>query len=1117
MAISNRDRIQRVLELLRDGLRPYVDQEFEACYGDNWRAEAAAVLHAGQGGVSEPDFTALTGMMLGAWDPVFSRGLGKSERAMVFELRDARNRWAHQEAFSTEDTYRFMDSAERILSAICAPQASEVQRQRQDLLRQTYELQRQNEQRKAATAATKGEPRQGLRPWRILITPHPDVQSGRFQQAEFMADLWQVHLGHGADEYRDPKEFFRRTYLTRGLRELLKSGIQRLLGTGGPPVVELQTNFGGGKTHAMLALYHLFSGTLATALPGMEELLAEEGLLPADEKRGTWSLQRAVLVGQKISPGQPQKKADGTVVHTLWGELAYQLAQRAGYELVQQADETGTNPGDALRVLFETCTPCLILIDEWVAYARQLYGKTDLPGGSFDAHFTFAQALTEAAAHVPGTFLVVSLPASEYEVGGAAGAEALDRLKHALGRVETPWRPANADEGFEIVRRRLFEPIETAHARSRDAVIRAFTDLYGSHRGDFPAEVNEGGYKTRMELAYPIHPELFDRLYDDWSTLDKFQRTRGVLRLMATTIHALWSGGDSGLMIMPSSIPIDAPQVQNELTRYLPDPWVPVIENEVDGPRSLALKLDSDNPAMGRYSACRRVARTIYMGSAPTLETAQKGIELRRIRLGCVQPGEQTATFGDALARLVDSSTHLYADGQRYWYSTQPSVLRAARERAEQIPIDAVREEMRRRMRDMAAVRGDFARVHVCPASPSDIPDEREARLVILDPEATHTSKQKGTAALAAAAEILDSRGAGPRVYRNSLVFLAADPTALALLEQAVRELMAWESIHVDRESLNLDAYQANQAKTKRQAAEEAVRARIPAAYVWLLAPGQERRKEGSGDPAAPVTWQESRLQGSDAPALRAARKLRDVGALITELGVHPLRLELDRVPLWRGDHVHVRQLADDFAQYLYLPRLASTDVLLKAIKSQESSLFQASEGFAYAGAWDPVGERYLGLQVGRVSHVALDDESLVVKPEVAQRQQDQERPESGAAAGGEGDASGGAGPVGGAAGGATAIGGSGAATAGTGRPAVAVQPRRFHGSVRLEPIRAGRDASKIAEEVIQHLVKLAGSEVEVTLDIRAIAPRGVPEETVRVVTENCRELKFGSHGFEEE
>ena len=239
------------------------------------------------------------------------------------------------------------------------------------------------------------------------------------------------------------------------------------------------------------------------------------------------------------------------------------------------------------------------------------------------------------------------------------------------------------------MRRRLFQPIvDPANFATRDNVARAFCDLYRTNHQEFPPECVEAGYEKRIRDAYPIHPEVFERLYTDWSTLQSFQRTRGVLRLMAAVIHSLWEKGDRNPLILPANVPIDDPRVQFELTRYLPENWTPVIERDIDGANSLPIRLDGEVPNLGKHSACRRVARSIYMGSAPTPAAANQGIEDRRIKLGCVMPGEPVAVFGDAMRRLGSAATYLYQDGTRYWYSTQPTVANLAESRAGGVPSE---------------------------------------------------------------------------------------------------------------------------------------------------------------------------------------------------------------------------------------------------------------------------------------------------------------------------------------------------------------------------------------------------------------------------------------------
>lgn len=1109
MAMTNQERIGKAMDLLRAGLAPFVEREIQAAVQANTVRMDAVRRFAedpmlGTKPIEKWDAAGLLKLMWETWNDVFRRTLGHAERSLVSELRDVRNKWAHQEPFSSRDAERAMDSMVRLLSAVSAKEADDVDRMMMELRRLTIDEQVRGEKRKAGGSLIEAAAAGSLKPWRDVVTPHADVASGRYQQAEFAADLWQVHLGEGSDEYRKPAEFFRRTFLTESLKRLLVGGVQRLSGKGGDPVVQLQTNFGGGKTHSMLALYHLFGGAKPSDLSGIDAVMAEAGvnILP--------TAQRVVLVGNKISPGNPSTKPDGTLVRTLWGELAWQLGGKKAFARIAKDDEKATSPGDVLRELFVEYGPCLILIDEWVAYARQLHDQSDLPGGGFETQFTFAQALTESAKLAKNCLLVVSLPASDtagsphtqaddVEVGGIRGREALDRLRNVVGRIESSWRPASAEEGFEIVRRRLFEPLAGDNFKNRDVTARAFADLYQAQGPEFPPECRGGEYEKRIQAAFPIHPEIFDRLYTDWSTLVKFQRTRGVLRLMAAVIHSLWEKGDRSPLILPSTIPIDDPRVQFELTRYLSDNWIPIIEKDVDGPNSLPLRIDGDVPNLGKLSATRRVARTIYLGSAPTAAAAHRGLEDRRVKLGCVMPGESPAVFGDALRRLASAATYLYQDGPRAWYATQPTVTKLAEDRAEQLKRDPdkIATELDARLRADLKRGGEFARIHPLPRSGADVPDDLDARLVVLPAEHPY-AKEAGNAAEAAAKAILESRGNAPRLYRNTLVFLAADRVRLQDLDEALRKYLAWSSIVADKETLNLDPHQAKQAETQKHAAEGAVTARLPETYQWLLVPEQP-------NPQAPMAWQALRLSGNDALAVRATKKLRSEEMLIGALGSTILRKHLDAVPLWRGDHVAIRQIADDFARYLYLPRLVAPDVLAQSIRDGLALLTWRADTFAYAESFDESAGRYRGLRGGQGINIAADSSALLVKPDVAQRQLDAEVPAPPAPGAGNGGQPAQPGnPISGPAGGPT-------------QPPVIEKLRRFHGSVKLDSSRVGRDAGRIADEVIAHLAGQIGAEVTVTIEIEARLPDGASDQLVRIVTENSRTLKFDSQGFEKE
>jgi len=666
------------------------------------------------------------------------------------------------------------------------------------------------------------------------------------------------------------------------------------------------------------------------------------------------------------------------------------------------------------------------------------------------------------------------------------------------------YKPASTEEGFEIVRRRLFEPmIEKEQFVARDSVARSFSDYYRSQKSEFPPACQDSDYEKRLKAAYPIHPEVFDRLYTDWSTLVKFQRTRGVLRLMAAVIHSLWEKGDRNPLIMPANIPIDDLRVRDELTRYLSDQWKPIIEKDVDGPNALPLRIDGEAPNLGKFAACRRVARTIYLGSAPSASAANRGIEDRLIKLGCAMPGEPTAVFGDALRRLSSTATFLYQDGARYWSSTQPTVTKVAEDRAEQLkrdPDSVVAEITQRLRNDLAADKSDFRKIHAAPNSGADVPDDMEARLVVLGIDHPY-SKDPASKAQAAAAEILQQRGNAPRIFQNTLVFLAADEARLQDLDEAVRRYLAWSSVLDDKgeESLSLDPHQVRQAQTQLKAAEGAVVARMPETYQWLLTPVQET-------PQSPIEWKAYRLSGGDRLAPRASKKLRPEERLISTMAGTRLRMELDSIPLWRGNHVGVSQLAEDFARYIYLSRLSGPDVLAAAVQDGLRLMGWPQDSFAYADSYNQETDRYVGLRCGQ-SPAVLEyaGSGLVVKSDAARKQQEADE-----AAAKTSEA------VGSAAGTSSAD-----ATSSNGETEAEEpkdeKPRRYFGRVDLDPARVGRDAGRIAEELISHLAGLVGSEVKVSLEIEAVVPDGVPDNVVRAVTENGRVLKFTDHGFEKE
>lgn len=1084
MVMPNTDRIAKALDLLRDGLRPKCEETWKGFFGEGWLKVVNSRLHNPEPNPNMNDIAFLFKGMKGTWNDVFGHGFGPAIRSMVFELADVRNAWAHQGTFSSDDTVRALDSMERVLDVFGNLEERQgIRTLRRDLMRQMFDEESRSERRKTAAKPTEGQPQAGLTPWREIITPHADVASGRFDQAEFAADLFEVASGNADEEYQEPKAFFARTYLTAGLRDLLIGATRRLSGGGGDPVIELQTNFGGGKTHSMIALYHLASGVPAKELPGVGEALAAEGMsLPG-------KVNRAVLVGQMISPSAPQPMQPGIELRTLWGHLAYQLGGKPGYELVRTDDEAGTNPGAALRTLFQQFGPAVVLIDEWVAYARQLRDGGDgerLAGGDFDTQFTFAQALTEAASAVPNVVVLVSIPASDIEVGGDRGKTTLEKLKNVVTRKAAQWQPASPDESFEIVRRRLFDPVPEDKARVRDGVIRAFSEMYRQQQREFPTGVSEADYRRRMELSYPIHPELFDRLFGDWSALDKFQRTRGVLRLMALAISQLWQRGDQSLLIMPGNLPMDSGALVSEMKKYLEEGWDPVIKSDVDGENALPLRIDKEHKHFGRLSATRRVARTVYMGSAARPD-GSRGIDVKSVVLGCAQPGEPVAQFADALKRLSGQATHLYVDGAQYWYSLQPNVTRMAADRAASNYTDRDADDEVKQRIGNETDRGNFSAIQVFAEGPGDVPDDDEGvRLVVLAPDATHSPNDDNSPAVALAAKILAQRDAGPRLNRNLLVFLAAAANRLSELRAATRTYLAWRSIVDDHLALDLTAHQKNQAESKVAETSQQVNSLIAETFTQVLTPSQEPG-------TAVIKWLMTKASTTGDIGARVSKKLATEEKLIGTYGGVRVKMDVDRYDLWSDRHdISVGLLWGTYARYPHMPRLASFRTLAEAISDGTANLNWSQETFGYADAHD--GTSWVGVRTAQ--HVAPAVSGFVIHPDHVPTPKPA----------GDGD---GSGTEGGETGGGTATRRRGGTKPAPG--AGEAMATRFYAQFDLDPVRAIKQLG----EILEHVTGRLGPGVELSLEVRAENADGYDDVAQRIVSENANNLGATGTEFE--
>ena len=1099
MKETNHEIISKGFRLLLSGLAPYITKELKAEYGQDWWQEGVLnELYEDQKRdlpLTSDDKTLTNSLDIHRclllfseihWQYIFRKKLSKNHRTWAKELSEFRNRLAHLagEDFSDDDTWRALDTMSRLCENISFENTENIR----VLLRylrygakavETKETDKKN----IGVLNTKIS---GLPSWRDVISPHPDVREGRYKNAEFAADLSQVIRGEGANEYRDPVEFFKRTYITEGIKGLLVQSLKRVSGQDGDPVIQLKTAFGGGKTHSMLALYHLMRGRISLEkLPELKSVLSKAGLTQLPK------VHVAVIVGTSIDPTKSRRPQNfpGITINTLWGEIAAQLAESAGnpklYDYIKESDKNRVSPGsNTLKELFDSCGSCLILIDEIVAYGRKLGNNNNLPAGTFDNFISFIQEITEAARASKNSMAVAAIPESSIEIGGENGQKVLKAIEHTFGRMESIWKPVAANEGFEVVRRRLF--LDCKDENKRSLVADSFSKMYRENQSDFPIETQELDYRNRILSCYPIHPEIFDRLYEDWATLEKFQRTRGVLRLMAAVIHELWMGNDTSALIMPGSIALNISNVRDELIRYLPEGWNAIIDKEIDGKNSIPYKKDMEIARFGNKLATRRVARTIMLGSAPTNKAQTvRGIEKNRIRLGIIQPDENIADFNDALGSLQSAAAYLYTDssGNRFWYDTRPTLKKTVDDRATQISQAEIEQEIKIRL---GKIRNEkpFCGIHICPSSSLDVPDEQKTRIVLLGQnEEYSSSKKENNAAVKSCEEILNNRGNSPRIYRNMLAFIAPDAEQKSGLDKEVRFYLAWKSIEENSKVLGLDLTQNEEVKVHVKKCSDSVDLKIQETWCWLIIPTIDKDNDIKN-----IMWEFYKLNGNtDSIISKAAKNMEKNETLITQWAPFILKMELDNL-LWKDkDDIAVKTLWEQLCSYCYLPRLANYEVLETAIIDGVNS----ENYFALAESKNEDG-KYFDIKYN-CSLSKVNQSSYLIKKETAQEALKKEIPDQ---------------PV-------IDNDNTGEEMQETSQPER--RTNRFSLTAPLDnTLRINRDVSNLVENIINHLTAVENSKMKISLEINMTAPE-IPQSVIRTVSENCKTLKITNFQFNED
>ncbi len=1092
MENGNRELVQKGIDILFPELKKFIkqnlgeDKKERIYYAFHNSSELTYLDFEGSYDdfIASLDIAACLKIISYMWGDTFKRHLPVNCRNWINEVRDIRNKMAHttSQDINQEDAERDLDTMARLCSCLNPEAESQIRA----LYRQLrYGNTMGSIKGKLSVTNEKTDlphmlDRLGLPSWREVIEPHKDVQEGNYKLAEFAADLGQVSKNQGRQEYVDPVEFFNRTYLTEGIKNLLIQALKRFNGGDGNPVLQLKTAFGGGKTHSLLALYHMARANFSLKdTPDLEEVIQETGFSELPHANV------AVIVGTALDPTARRRPTDfpGITINTIWGDIAAQLAHSAGkpelYDLVKESDRKGVAPGsEVLKKLFNEAGPSLILMDEMVAYGRKIYGQENLPGGTYSNFLSFMQELTEAATASKNSMVVASLPKSAIEAGGVEGGRILEELEHIFGRMESIWKPVSARESFEVVKRRLFSDVKDSE--KIELICNAYSQMYREMEGKFPTETGEVDYKDRMKACYPIHPQVFDKLYGEWSTLENFQRTRGVLRLMANVIHELWMSEDRNPMISFGNFPLEK-EIKEELIKYLPDSekWNSIVDDEIDGKHSAPYSLDKNNPRFGQYGAARRLSRTVFLGAPASRSQNVSGIEVKDIRLGVAKPGENLTVFDDALDKLKTELTYLYSDNDRYWYDTRPTLKKLENDRASQIKIDDLNNRIEKCLRELKS-QAPFSKLHICPKSPGEVQDSNQGiRLVVLQPGDFYSEEEPANCkALCKAKEILDCCGedSQPRIYKNMLVFLAPDSN-LDTLYDNTRHLLAWKSIERQKEELNLDATQLKEASKQVKEYTQKLSASLGSVYKYLLVPEAKTEEE---------VWTSYKLSDEENLVLKAADIAKENDCGIEKYAPQFLKDILNQY-FWKDSNrreLQIKYLWDNFfSRYLYLPKLANEQVLLDTIQEGVNrNLFAISSGVEDG--------EYTGLrfECGNVYPEDYLVEWSAAKKQQPLLEQQEEREESNLSEC------------------------SNSLESKNSESHESARPKKFHMSTELNPERAGRDLRKYLEDIVDNL----GDDctVKLNLQMNARSDAGFPSDVVKLIKENLKSLNIEDEGF---
>lgn len=772
-----------------------------------------------------------------------------------------------------------------------------------------------------------------------ICQPRPEVQAGLVRDDSFAADLALVIQGKASQDYTDPEKFFANTYPTQGLKLLLKTMAQRLSGQGGEinSVIRLDTQFGGGKTHALIGLIHALRA--GRKISNISDFV-DPSLLPEEP------VKIAALVGEDSDPANGRLFEDGTRCYTFWGELAWQIGGKAGYELVKESDVSRTAPGTPVLSQLIGDKPCLILMDEAGVYLRKAEHHKAGTTGQFAA---FLKALFKAIETHPTAAVVLTLAVNEKKLATDAFSQeqqavlaAFAEGESVIARKATVLNPTQEDETFEIIRRRLFESIDENRAKE---AITQFSEMWQKNRELMPAEIFEAnGVKESLRQSFtrsfPFHPAVPELLTKKLSSLETFQRTRGMLRLLARTVEYLWQNKDeTTVCIHPFHIDPRADKIKDELlARLQQSDLTPALHSDV-------VSLDANIPAVaevlderqgvGQGAIFRQTATTIFLHTLAHPED-NKGINEAWLRYCVAYPGREPAFAEQARQRFIEASLHLDdKPGVPLRFNAQPNLEKKIRSYMANIDPSEERAYLQESIKSRFNT-GDYFEAVIFPRQPEHIPDDAHShvQLIVID----YMQYEQSGEALEVPEVILDdfrykTGDKQFRQYRNHLMFLVADRNKATVMRETCRRFLALDKLNKPGELAKLAAYQQDQVKEKFQKAKSDLAIAIQQAYRHMFFPYRKALAAGGEfiDYAGIDLPQAANRPGDGQRAV--LQKLREVQKLLTaeDVALDPAYV-VSKTMAGRGQ-ISTDDLILEFRKSPQLPMLLDNAPLIKTIQ----------------------------------------------------------------------------------------------------------------------------------------------------------------------------------------